>query len=76
MLKEDENFGSPIATVFYETYNSVENLREKLNKQKDHIQCIVADSFNSNEISFGQTQRPLLNDYADGVDTIEFLLKI
>ena len=28
------------------------------------------------EIKFGETQNPKLWDYADNVDTIEFLLKI
>jgi len=27
------------------------------------------------EVSFGETQKPSLNDYADNLDTVEFLLK-
>jgi len=73
MLKEDQSFASPIATVFYETYDTIENLRDYLNTQQDNIQCIVANGFTPNEIAFGQTQHPQLWDYADGVDTLEFL---
>ena len=29
-----------------------------------------------NEVGFGQTQSPKLTDYADGVNTLEFLTKI
>jgi Acyl-CoA reductase (LuxC) len=76
MIKEDESYASPIATVFYEYYNSLEELKEKLNADKDKIQCIVANEFSDTKISFGETQKPELWNYADDVDTIDFLLKI
>ncbi len=76
MIKEDLSYASPIATVFYEYYDSSESLKEKLKNDKDKIQCVVASGFLDSEIKFGQTQRPELSDYADNVDTIAFLLKI
>lgn len=76
MIKEDENYGSPIATVFYEYYNSLSELKLKLEQDKDKIQCVVSDGFDKNEIEFGQTQLPKLWDYADNIDTISFSLKI
>lgn len=76
MIKEDESFGSPIATLFYEKYDSKESLKKTLRQKTEQIQCIVASGFSDTEISFGQTQKPALSDYADGVDTIDFLLKI
>ncbi|MDC6388614.1 acyl-CoA reductase [Maribacter sp. PR1] len=76
ILKEDEGYGSPIASIFYERYESVTSLNEKLNKDSEKIQCIVASGFRDDEIAFGQSQKPTLWDYADGVDTVEFLLKI
>jgi len=76
MIKEDQSYASPIATVFYEYYDSKESLKSKIQQEQDNIQCIVADGFIDNEITFGQAQNPQLWDYADGVDTIAFLLKI
>ncbi|MFI2743610.1 acyl-CoA reductase [Zhouia sp. PK063] len=76
MLKEDASYGSPIATLFYEKYSDINTLKEKLKKDSDHIQCIVANGVIDNEITFGNTQKPELFDYADGVDTVDFLLKI
>ncbi len=76
MLKEDENYASPIATVFYERYSDLNTLKTKLEADKDKIQCIVAHNFSENEVAFGQTQHPQLWDYADGIDVIDFLLKI
>jgi len=76
MLKEDQSYSSPIATLFYETYDSTEKLVEKIEQDKEKIQCIVADNSMQNTIDFGQTQHPGLSDYADGIDIIEFLTKI
>lgn len=76
MLKEDESYASPIATLFYETYKNTDGLREKLTKDSEKIQCIVANGFTPGEVAFGRTQKPELRDYADGVDTVEFLLRI
>ena len=75
MLKEDQGYGSPIATLFYENYTSSDSLKTKLDQDRDALQCIVAHDFTPDEIPFGQTQCPGLNDYADGIDTVEFLLK-
>ncbi|SHJ10001.1 acyl-CoA reductase [Algibacter luteus] len=76
MIKEDESFASPIATLFYEYYDSTENLKTELEAKKNQIQCIVSRGFIENEIAFGHTQKPELWDYADSVDSIEFLLAI
>ena len=76
MLKEDRRLSSPIATLFYEYYDNVSELKSKLKAISSEIQCIVANGFNSKEIKFGSTQSPALKDYADGIDTVDFLLKI
>ncbi|MEX0288669.1 MAG: acyl-CoA reductase [Flavobacteriaceae bacterium] len=75
LLKEDEGYGSPIGTLFYEHYGSEEDLKKRLKKDADSLQCIVSQGLTRNEVPFGQTQCPALTDYADGVDTVEFLLK-
>ena len=76
MIKEDKSYASPIATIFYEFYESEADLKIKLHQDKEKIQCIVAKDFIENEIAFGQTQHPDLTDYADGVNTLEFLSTI
>ena len=52
------------------------DLKLKILSDSENIQCIVANNFIENEVKFGQTQHPNLWDYADGVNTIEFLSKI
>jgi hypothetical protein len=76
MIKEDESYASPIATVFYEYYDTAASLKDKLQQDSDKIQCIVSNGFSENEVAFGHTQKPELWDYADDVDTVDFLLKI
>jgi len=77
MLKEDSGMHSPIASIFYEYYDSKETISTLINDTlAEQIQCVVSKNFTSNEIPFGSTQQPQLEDYADGVDTVDFLLKI
>jgi hypothetical protein len=76
LLKEDASFSSPISVTFYEYYDSLESVREQLITEKDNIQCIVSSLGIENEIKFGETQKPKLWDYADQIDTIDFLIKL
>lgn len=73
MLKEDNSYSSPIASLFYEYYENEEQLKHQLNTEKESIQCIVGNLNITNIVSFGETQKPQLWDYADGIDTLEFL---
>nr|WP_294787166.1 acyl-CoA reductase [uncultured Flavobacterium sp.] len=73
-LKEDSSYASPISSVFYERYESLEDLEKRLETDSDQIQCIVSNGLTKNSIAFGETQKPQLWDYADNVDTITFLL--
>lgn len=76
MLKEDKSFASPIATVFYEYYDDFDGLLEMLNSQSEQIQCIACNENVVNFVKLGETQHPKLWNYADNVDTIDFLLKL
>jgi hypothetical protein len=69
IFKEDKNIASPVASVFYERYENKEALLQHLDNHADQIQCIVGNEF----IPFGKSQCPALNDYADNVNTLEFL---
>lgn len=76
LLKEDTGYSSPISVVFYEYYNSLEQLNDQLSENKEQIQAIVSEAGVHNEITFGKAQTPQLWEYADGVDTIEFLVNL
>jgi len=72
ILKEDKSLFSPISVVNYEFYSDLEFLEKELLDKNNEIQCRVGVG----GISFGTAQKPDLWDYADGVDTIDFLTKI
>jgi len=75
LLKEAEALASPVAVLHYEFYENEQSLQEKLSLENDKIQCIVSSKGNfPNSIPFGTAQKTQLWDYADGVDTLAFLL--
>ena len=76
LLKQDTGYSSPISVTFYETYANLEDVKNKLEAEADKIQAIVSNTGIDNEIAFGKAQNPELWDYADGVDTVDFLLKL
>ena len=75
LLKESVDLVSPIGVLFYEVYEDEAALQSKLSALASQIQCVVGHSSLGipGIIPFGQTQCPAPWDYADGVDTLQFL---
>ncbi len=71
LLKESRSVSSPVAVLYYGFYRDINDLHTEIANNNDKIQCIVG----KNNVPFGMAQRPRLWDYADGIDTVEFLLK-
>ena len=71
LLTENKNIFSPISTVHYEYYRDAGILAQALEQNED-VQCIVGNRY----IPFGQAQQPTLSQYADGVDTMDFLVNL
>lgn len=68
---------SPISVLYYEEYKDQNAIEAQLRDQAEKIQCIVSEKGQfPNSLPFGQAQCPQVNDYADGVDTMAFLLKL
>ncbi|MFZ1702991.1 MAG: acyl-CoA reductase [Saprospiraceae bacterium] len=79
LLLESHNIASRIGCVHYEYYENQASLEEKLSLVNEEIQCIVSNTQNYTKFPltpFGQTQFPAVDTYADGVDTLSFLLQI
>jgi hypothetical protein len=72
LLKEDVSIQSPISTLFYEFYNDRKVLDKYVESNKSLFQCIVS----KDNVPFGESQFPKLNDYADKIDTINFLINL
>ncbi len=71
LCREEKKIASPVSVLYHEYYSSLNSLEDELNQIKDKTQCIVG----KNHVPFGMAQFPKLWDYADGTDTLEFLLK-
>nr|WP_295867098.1 acyl-CoA reductase [uncultured Chitinophaga sp.] len=71
LLHEAASLFSPLSVLHYGYYKDIQQLREDMAAQPD-LQCLVGQEFTP----FGKAQQPSLSDYADGVDTLAFLLEL
>ena len=71
ILLESTSAFSPISQLNYEFYADKNSVAEKL-KSSDELQCIVGHNYTP----FGQAQTPSLTDYADGINTLNFLINL
>lgn len=76
ILTENSSLQSHIAGLYYEFYRDLPEVETEIDHRKEEIQCVVAHPglLTGPTLPFGQAQRPELWDYADGVDTLAFLL--
>lgn len=70
LLVENEQLFSPISQLNYSFYDNAGAVAQSLSGNND-VQCIAGK-----DIPFGKAQQPGLMDYADGVDTMQFLLTL
>lgn len=71
ILIEDNHLFSPVSQLNYEFYKDADQLNRQLMDSND-LQCVVGKDY----IPFGQAQCPLIDEYADGVNTMQFLEKL
>jgi hypothetical protein len=75
LVKEDTRLASPVSVLYVEKYPSKEALLGKLMELEKKVQCIVSvEEMPYRGCLPGQSQHPGLADYADGTDTLDFLL--
>ncbi len=72
LLRETSALASPVAVLHLERYTDRSALETRLAEQADQVQCVVGHG----AVPFGAAQRPGPSDFADGVDTMAFLLAL
>jgi hypothetical protein len=72
MLKQSADLHSPVGVLYYDFYTSEKDIESYLAATKDNLQCIVGNTF----IPFGYSQKPVITDFADNVNTLNFLLTL
>jgi hypothetical protein len=74
IIKEDKGLFSPVSVLFYQEFASEKEVKEYIEANKKDLQCIVGNG--PGMIPFGYSQAPVITDYADGVDTLKFLVNL
>lgn len=69
LLKESTELHSPLGMLHYQRYNDTKEVADFLLSNQQQIQCVVGHGY----LPFGAAQCPTLTDYADGIDTMQFL---
>ena len=72
ILRESQIPSSPVGVIHFQRYSEETQIQDWLEKNKDQIQCLVSRDF-SGSVPFGKAQHPELTDYADNIDTIQFI---
>ena len=70
LLKEDADWVSPVGALHFQRYDALADVESRIEDGAGEIQCRVGVG----GVAFGSAQHPGLADYADGVDTMAFLL--
>ncbi|MGI4872899.1 MAG: acyl-CoA reductase [Janthinobacterium lividum] len=74
LLTEREALVSPISVLHYSTYQQEIDLLDQLTNVAAQTQCLVsAGGRYPGSFPFGRAQSPGVADYADGIDTMQFL---
>lgn len=78
ILKESPILFSRIACLHYEAYADIHDVFRWLENHAEEIQCIVCHEALEGKLTVhpGMTQCPQIDDFADNVDTIQFLLGV
>mgnify|MGYP000893963218 CR=1 FL=1 len=76
ILRESDQLVSPLSVLYYKEYNGTDEVGALLQDNREKIQCVISDGKLAGSVPFGESQKPGLTDYADGVDVMEFLSKL
>jgi len=76
IIIESKNINAEISSINYEYYSNMDWINEEIESKINSIQCMVGNVNKGNFVKFGEAQKPNLWDYADNIDTVEFLLSL
>ncbi|MFM2442467.1 MAG: hypothetical protein RL449_1109 [Bacteroidota bacterium] len=71
LVTENDDLVSPVGVLYVHRYSDEASLVAWIAEREEKIQCKVGFG-----IDFGQSQHPALDDFADGIDTYEFLVNL
>ena len=74
IMRRGEDFAQSLAVVTLKEYADIKDVNAWLQTNAERIQCVVSNCGIEGSQPLGRAQYPALADYADGVDTMRFLL--
>ena len=74
IMRRGEDFAQSLAVVTLKEYADIEDVKAWIKTNAEYIQCVVSNCGIEGSQPLGRAQYPALMDYADGVDTMRFLL--
>jgi hypothetical protein len=77
LVREEQALACPVSVLHYEVFDALDEVKIHLLRDADAIQCVVASEGTGivDAVPFGKSQEPEAWDYADGADTVAFLLE-
>lgn len=81
IIRESAALATPVSVLNYEYYSTLADLERKLKQAEDQLQCVTVagnpwKNISIKTIPFGTSQNPPLDEYADGIDTMKFLVTL
>lgn len=75
MIRETPDLHAPTSVLYFEYYTNQAQLVEKIKAIEENLQCTVSnfETEGLKTIAFGSTQQPGIFDFADNVNTVDFL---
>ena len=74
IMRRGEDFAQSLAVVTLKEYADIADVKAWIKTNAEYIQCVVSNCSIEGSQPLGRAQYPALMDYADGVDTMRFLL--
>ena len=74
IMRRGEDFAQSLAVVTLKEYADIADVKAWIKTNAEYIQCVVSNCGIEGSQPLGRAQYPALMDYADGVDTMRFLL--
>lgn len=74
IIKTISDFPPPMGVINVLFYRSTDQINTFINTNINKLQCVVNKKFGNTNSDFGQTQYPSIDEYADGINSLEFIL--
>jgi hypothetical protein len=79
LLSPNHTLCSPLAVLYHQSYVNLDDVEQQINAAESSLQVVVSHvklNIKVALVNFGETQNPKIYDYADGIDTMKFLVNL